>query len=166
MWIFETEKKKNIFLDISSTNIDTLVPSPYQCVETRSTEIFWLSAPPFQPLHHQPNVSRPNYESLYAAKCPTVNTKHFFMVSFALSSFTHIKGTTQRCHSDYWNQPLNIRMRVCYLDSHEAGLCCYLVIHIESLLRPLQLFYFRLWCIYWLSLVITMVKDSVYNMLW
>jgi hypothetical protein len=30
-------------------------------------------------------------------------------------------------------------------------LCCYLVIHIENLLRPLQLFYFRLWSIYWLS---------------
>jgi hypothetical protein len=46
-----------------------------------------------------------------------------------------------------------MRMRVCYLDSHEGGLCCYLVIHIETLLRPLQLFYFHLWPIYWLSLV-------------
>jgi hypothetical protein len=27
--------KKHLFLDISSTNIDTLVPSLYQCVETR-----------------------------------------------------------------------------------------------------------------------------------
>jgi hypothetical protein len=25
-------------------------------------------------------------------------------------------------------------MSACYLDSHEAGLCCYLVIHIENLL--------------------------------
>jgi hypothetical protein len=33
-------------------------------------------------------------------------------------------------HFDYWNQPLNMCMRVCYLDCHEAGLCCYLVIHI------------------------------------
>jgi hypothetical protein len=33
-------------------------------------------------------------------------------------------------------------MRVCYLDCHEAGLWCYLVIHVENLLRPLQLFYF------------------------
>jgi hypothetical protein len=41
-------------------------------------------------------------------------------------------------------------MRVCYLDWHEAGLCCYLVIHIEN---PLQLFYFYLCPIYWLSLV-------------
>jgi hypothetical protein len=45
-----------------------------------------------------------------------------------------------------------MRMHVCYLDSHEAGLCCYLVIHIENALRPLQLFYFHLWPVYWLSL--------------
>jgi hypothetical protein len=54
---------------------------------------------------------------------------------------------------DYWNQPLNMRMSICYLDYHEVGLCCYIVIHIESLLCPLQLFYFHLWHIYWLSLV-------------
>jgi hypothetical protein len=51
-------------------------------------------------------------------------------------------------HFDYWNEPLNMRMRVCYLDYHEAGLCCYLVLHIENLLRPLHLFYFNLWYIY------------------
>jgi hypothetical protein len=44
---------------------------------------------------------------------------------------------------DYWNPPLNMRMFVCYLECHEAGLCCYLVIHIENLLRQLQLFYFH-----------------------
>jgi hypothetical protein len=42
------------------------------------------------------------------------------------------------------NQPLNMRMRVWYLHCPEAGLCCYLVIHIENVLRPLQLFYFHL----------------------
>jgi hypothetical protein len=31
--------KKHLFLDISSTNIDTLVPSLYQCVETRIIEV-------------------------------------------------------------------------------------------------------------------------------
>jgi hypothetical protein len=40
----------------------------------------------------------------------------------------------------------------CYLDCHEARLC-YLVIHIENLLRPLHLFYLHLWPIYWLFLV-------------
>jgi hypothetical protein len=54
------------------------------------------------------------------------------------------------CHFDYWNH-----VRVCYLDSHEAGLCYYLVLHIENPLHPLQLFQFYLWPIYWLSLIIT-----------
>jgi hypothetical protein len=57
-------------------------------------------------------------------------------------------------HFDYWNQPLNMRMRVCYLDCHEAGLCCYLVIHMKNLLRPLQPFYFYLWPIYCISLIL------------
>jgi hypothetical protein len=47
--------EKHLFLDISSTNINTLVPSLYQCVETHSIEIYWLlpqplNTPPFQPL--------------------------------------------------------------------------------------------------------------------
>jgi hypothetical protein len=63
----------------------------------------------------------------------------------------------------YWNQPLKMRMCVLYLDCHQAGLCCYLVIHIESLLRPLQLFYFHLWPIYWLCVVVTV---NHYEMCW
>jgi hypothetical protein len=31
--------KKHLFLEISSTNIDTIVPSLYQCVATRSIEV-------------------------------------------------------------------------------------------------------------------------------
>jgi hypothetical protein len=56
-------------------------------------------------------------------------------------------------HFDYWNQPLNMRVPICYLDYHETELCCYLVIQVETLLHPLQLFYFHLWLIYWLCLV-------------
>jgi hypothetical protein len=41
--------EKHLFLDISPTNTDTLVPSRYQCVETRSIEVFWLLS---QPLPH------------------------------------------------------------------------------------------------------------------
>jgi hypothetical protein len=48
---------------------------------------------------------------------------------------------------------MNMRMRVCCLDYYEAGPFCYLVIQMENLLRQLQLFYFHLWPIYWLSLV-------------
>jgi hypothetical protein len=40
---------ESLFLDTSSTNIDTTVPSLYQCVETRSTEVFWLLS---QPIPH------------------------------------------------------------------------------------------------------------------
>jgi hypothetical protein len=38
--IFEPGKT---FLDVSSSNIDTLVPSLYQCVETHSIEVFCLT---------------------------------------------------------------------------------------------------------------------------
>jgi hypothetical protein len=41
--------KKHLFLNMSSIHTDTLVPSLYQCVETRSTEVFWLLS---QPLPH------------------------------------------------------------------------------------------------------------------
>jgi hypothetical protein len=58
-------------------------------------------------------------------------------------------------YSYYWNQPLNMCMRVCYLDCHWAELCCYLVINTENLLHPLQLSYFHLWSIYSLSYVHT-----------
>jgi hypothetical protein len=54
-----------------------------------------------------------------------------------------------------------MRMRVCYLDYHEAGLCCYLVIHIGNVLRPLQLFYFHLWPIYWFSLVDSLLALAI-----
>jgi hypothetical protein len=38
--------KKYLLLDVSSTSNDTLVPSLYQCVEARSTEILRLSSQP------------------------------------------------------------------------------------------------------------------------
>jgi hypothetical protein len=106
----------------------------------------------------------------------TTNTSHHkeetfvYEMSFALSelfcpqkmhSRTLLFGSTllkHGCHFYYWNQPLNMRMRICYLDCHEAGLYCYLVIHIENLLCPLQLFYLHLWPIYWLSLIHNTVK--------
>jgi hypothetical protein len=54
-------------------------------------------------------------------------------------------------HFDCWNQTLNTLMLIFYLDCQEAGLCCYLVIHTENLIRPSELFYFHLWPIYWTS---------------
>jgi hypothetical protein len=95
---------------------------------------------------------------------PTVHSKHLFTDILCIEYFrsqtmhnrTILFGNTllMYCrHFDCWNQPLNMRMRVCYLDCHEAGLRYYLVIYIENFIRPLQLFYFYLWPVYWLSLV-------------
>jgi hypothetical protein len=144
MW-YSNLKKKFLFLDISSTNTDTLVSSLYQCVKTHSIEVFWLlSQPlPFQPLRHQRNlchVSWPSCEPLCATNIPTASRKRFIMNILCIESFwpqetcnrmlpfgsTLLKNSR---HFDYWNQPLNIRMRVCYRDCHEVRLCCYLVIH-------------------------------------
>jgi hypothetical protein len=75
---------------------------------------------------------------------------------------TLLFGSTLLKHGsqfDYWNKFRNMRM--CYLDCHEVGMCCYLEIHIVNLLRPLQLFYFHLWHIYWLSIVLIEVKLSL-----
>jgi hypothetical protein len=69
-------------------------------------------------------------------------------ISFARSTFSQKKmhnwtllfSNTLLKHShhfDYCNQPLNMGICIFYLDCYEAGLCCYLVIHIENLLHPL-----------------------------
>jgi hypothetical protein len=118
---------KHLFLDISSTSTDTLVPSLYHCLETRSvvTVVWATSVRPFQSLRHQRNVhhiSRPNCEPLYVT-----NTSHrkqeSFLHEYALQwGFLLTKYAKQNtvlkhaCHFDYWNQPLNMRMGVCYLD--------------------------------------------------
>jgi hypothetical protein len=103
---------------------------------------------------------------------PTINREYFFMSLLCTASFcpqkTHKRtllfGSVIPMHGrhfDYWNQPLNMRMRICYLNCHDAGLCCYLVIHIEDLWCPLQLFYFHLWLIYGSTLYIRCRMQSV-----
>jgi hypothetical protein len=59
---------------------------------------------------------------------------HNRMLLFSVTLLKHGR------HFDYWNQLLNTRMLVYYLRCHNAGLCCYLVMHIENLLRPLHCF--------------------------
>jgi hypothetical protein len=150
----------------------TLVSSPYECVETRNIEVFWLLSNPLLHPHFincdfrtslreflDPVLNRFTRQTI-----PTLNRKHIFMSILCVESFcpqeTHNRtlffGRILFKHGhdfDYWKPPLNMRMRICCLDCHEAGLCCYLVIHMENPLHPLQLFYFNLWPIYWLSLV-------------
>jgi hypothetical protein len=76
---------------------------------------------------------------------PTVNRKDLFINILWIKSccaqkrnnITLLFGSINLKHGrhfDSWNQPLTMRMCVCYLDCHEAGLCCYLVIHMENLL--------------------------------
>jgi hypothetical protein len=111
---------------------------------------FRTSVQPHRPWEN----SRPSCESSDAKKKNTSHRKqgkNSLWISFALGPFVHKKdnrtpffGSTLLKlgrRSDYWNQPLNMRMRVSYPDYHETGLCFYLVIHIESLLHLLELFY-------------------------
>jgi hypothetical protein len=124
------------------------------------------SAPPFQTLRHQRNICHTFVNHFTRQTIPTVKRKYFFVNILCIKSFCPQNKNAQEEAAlqysllkqgrrfDYWNQPLKVCMRICYLDCHEAGLCCYIVIHIENLLRPWQPFYFHLWPIYWHSLVV------------
>jgi hypothetical protein len=135
--------------------------------------VFWLLSQPLPHLvgHHLrrsivlERIYRPVVKLFAPQTLPTINKNYLFMNILCIESFFSQKKPHNRTllfasillkygrHFDYWKQPLNMRMRVCYLFCHEAGLCCYLVIHTENLLNPLQLFYVHLRSIYWLSLV-------------
>jgi hypothetical protein len=154
---------------MSSTKTDTLVPSLYERIETRSTEVLLSQPLPHLVGHHLllSNVlkinSWPTCESLYMTNTPhhKHKTKHKTFIYFinifcivVLPIKTLLFGSTLLKHGrhvDYWNQPLT--MCIWYLDFHEAGLCCYLVIHTKNLLCPLQLFYFHLWPTYRFPLI-------------
>jgi hypothetical protein len=95
------------------------------------------------------HVSLPSYESLCTTYTSTVNTKHFFN-----NILLPKKRTTERYSSVVYSSStvailtIETCARAFAIWTSEADLCCYLVIHVESLLLPLQLFYFRLWPIY------------------
>jgi hypothetical protein len=157
------KKKKNLFPDASSNNINTLAPSLYQYFQTCSIQVFWLLSQLF--LHLRLNlyiISEIFGTHLWNA----LRDKHFppqienisLRTSFSLNPFaqkknTHTHNTTllfdstllkHGRHFEYWNQSLNMRISISYLNCHESGLCCYLVIHTQNLLHPLELFYFHL----------------------
>jgi hypothetical protein len=119
----------------------------------------------------------PRWNSFTQQTLPTVNRKHFFMNILCIGPFAHRKMHNRMLlfsstHSSMVailtpeTSLLNMRMCVCYLDCHEGGLCCYLVICIENVLCPLQMFYFHLWPIYWLFLVCYNVLKLWYFNLW
>jgi hypothetical protein len=89
-----------------------------------------------------------NFSTPLRQKLPTINRKYFFMNILCIESFYSQKNHNGTLlfgsillkhgrHFDHWNQPLNMRnVRLI------PRLCCYLVIHIQNLVRPLQLFYY------------------------
>jgi hypothetical protein len=88
--------KKYLFLDMSTTNINTLLPSLYQCIETCSIEIFWCCLS-----HFCTSISTSSVISeTFAAKAEwlyTTNTSHHKQknislgISLALSPSAHKK---------------------------------------------------------------------------
>jgi hypothetical protein len=99
-------------------------------------------------------ISRPSCEPLYTTDISHRKQETFlyeYRIEFFFPQKTQNRSQLfsstllkQGRHFHYSDQSLNMRMRVCYLDCHAAGLCCYLVIHIGNLLHPLQLFYLHL----------------------
>jgi hypothetical protein len=78
-------------------------------------------------------ISRPGCETLYATNTSQRKQERFFMNILSIESFcpqkmhkrTLLFGSIclkHGLHFDYWNQPLNMRMRVCYLDYQEVCL--------------------------------------------
>jgi hypothetical protein len=84
IWTWE----KHLFLDISSANIDTLVPSLYQCVETRSMGVFWLLS------QLRTSVSTSSSSAKYFPRFPTqLWTRNIsLLMSFASRPFAHKKA--------------------------------------------------------------------------
>jgi hypothetical protein len=103
--------KNKLFLDIPSTNIDTLVPSRYQCIETGSIEVFWLLS---QALSHLRFIicrfRRSLREFLDSVvnlfkqqTLPTVNRKYLFTNIICIQPFHSQKLTTGHSSSVVWN---------------------------------------------------------------
>jgi hypothetical protein len=81
---------------------------------------------------------------------PTANRNISLWMSFAMSRFANKTCIRERCSSvaypqarlPFWTlkQASELEHARCYLDCDEAGLYFYLMIQIEILLRPLQMF--------------------------
>jgi hypothetical protein len=104
MW-YSNLGEKHLFLDISSTNTDTLVPLLYRCVKIRSIDRSLLavvsatSTPLSQPLHHQQNSSHfltHLWAALHDKHFPSKTGKHFFMNILCTESFCPQKKNAQQ----------------------------------------------------------------------
>jgi hypothetical protein len=162
-----TWKKKHLFLDISSTNTDTIIVAlpvrrnpqhgslfDYCLSHFRTTVSTFFSSARRLP---------PRRDRFTRQTLSTVNRKHFFMTSLciesccpqkthnetllfgsvpqALSPFWLLKPASEHAHARLLPRPFLFWKNKCvykkglanahptrYLDCHEAGLCCYLVI--------------------------------------
>jgi hypothetical protein len=110
-----------------------------------------------------PVVNRFTLETL-----PIVHRKHFFINILCIDV---IRKTLNRTllfgsilkhgrHFDYWNRHLNLHMRLYYLDC-QAGLCCYLVMHIETDYVYYNCFASITWPMYWLSLILGVSSQKI-----
>jgi hypothetical protein len=96
--------EKHLFLYISSTNIDTLVPSLYQWVETRRTEVYCLLSQPFLHFHFNlfvitkkiPTFLDPSVNRFTRQTLPTVNRKYFLWIPLHWVLLPTKKRTTER----------------------------------------------------------------------
>jgi hypothetical protein len=92
---------KLLFLDISSSSINKLVPSLYRCVEIRNVEVFCeLLSQPLPHLRFNVFVICDTFApKLRTALLPTVNSKHFFMNILCIESSCTQKRTADLCSS-------------------------------------------------------------------
>jgi hypothetical protein len=150
--------KKRIFPDRSSTKIDTLVPSLFLRVESRSTQVIWQLSQPLPHLvgHHlrlssvlEKNFSTRLWTSLREKHFPPYTENISLWTAFAFCPFGHKKTHNRKLffgltllkhgrHFDNRKQPLNMRMSVCYLDCRKQPLnmrmrVCYLDCHESGL---------------------------------
>jgi hypothetical protein len=127
---------------------------------------FWLLSQPFPHLRFNFFVTSETFatkvEPLYATNT-SQHKQEIFLYEYPLhwvllltkklwSSVAHSSSTVAILTTE--TSLLNMSIRFVYPGYHDSGLCCYLVIHTENLLRPSQLFYFHLWHIYCLSFVL------------
>jgi hypothetical protein len=96
--------EKKLFLDIFSTNIDTPVPSLYQCVKTRSIQVFWLLSQALPHLRFNvftSSVKRlpPRWNRFTRQTLSNINRKHVFMDILCNESLCPQKPTREGCSS-------------------------------------------------------------------
>jgi hypothetical protein len=143
--------KKHLFPDVSSISWYTCpIASPVRRDPQHRSLVAVVSAtsaPPFQPLCHQRNVCHPVMNRLTRQTLPSVNRKHFFInivyIEFVCpqknaQQNTVLRYYTSQARSPFWLlKPASEHAHARLLPRLSwTGLCCYIVVHIENLLRP------------------------------